>query len=73
MVLSPFAKPNFVDHTLTDQTSVMRFIEDNWMAGQRLGGGSFDAVAGSINGMFDWSKGNTPALMLDPKTGEVKS
>jgi phospholipase C len=73
MVLSPYAKSNFVDHTLTDQTSVMRFIEDNWMAGQRLGGGSFDAVAGSLNGMFDWSKGNTPALMLDPKTGEVKS
>lgn len=69
LVLSPYAKQNYVDHTVTDQTSVMRFIEDNWMAGQRLGGGSFDAVAGSINGMFDWSKARTDTLILDPKTG----
>lgn len=69
LVLSPYAKQNYVDHTVTDQTSIMRFIEDNWMAGQRLGGGSFDAVAGSINGMFDWSKARTDTLILDPKTG----
>jgi len=24
----PYAKRNFVDHALTDQTSVIRFIED---------------------------------------------
>jgi len=29
MVISPYAKPNFVDHTLTDQSSIIRFIEDN--------------------------------------------
>jgi phospholipase C len=69
LVISPYAKKNYVDHTVTDQTSVMRFIEDNWMAGQRLGGGSFDAVAGSLNGMFDWSKARTDTLILDPKTG----
>ena len=33
LVVSPFAKRNFVDHTLTDQTSVLRFIEDNWLDG----------------------------------------
>ncbi|OLP46662.1 phospholipase C [Rhizobium oryziradicis] len=69
LVISPYAKQNFVDHTVTDQTSVMRFIEDNWMGGQRLGGGSFDAVAGSLNNMFDWSKARTDTLILDPKTG----
>jgi phospholipase C len=68
-VISPYAKQNFVDHTVTDQTSVMRFIEDNWMAGQRLGGGSFDAVAGSLNNMFNWSRARTDTLILDPKTG----
>ena len=31
LVVSPFAKRNFVDHTLTDQTSVLRFVEDNWL------------------------------------------
>jgi phospholipase C len=45
LVLSPFAKKNFVDHTLTDQSSVLRFIEDNWKTGQ-IGGGSFDQIAG---------------------------
>jgi len=31
LVISPFSKQNFVDHTVTDQTSVLRFIEDNWL------------------------------------------
>ncbi|MEZ2128400.1 MULTISPECIES: phospholipase C [unclassified Sinorhizobium] len=70
LVISPYAKANHVDHTLTDQTSVIRFIEDNWMGGERIGGGSFDAVAGTLNSMFDWSKGETPKLILDPKTGQ---
>jgi len=43
---------NYVDHTLTDQTSVLRFIEDNWLKGERIGGGSFDALAGTLNNMF---------------------
>ena len=35
----------FVDHTLTDQSSVLRFIEENWGTGQ-IGDGSFDQLAG---------------------------
>jgi phospholipase C len=27
---SPWAKENYVDHTLTDQSSLLRFVEDNW-------------------------------------------
>ena len=56
LVISPFAKQNYVDHTMTDQTSILRFIEDNWLEGQRIGKGSFDAVAGTVNGMFDFSR-----------------
>jgi phospholipase C len=53
MVISPFAKRNFIDHTLTDQTSVLRFVEDNWLGGQRIQpGGSFDTVAGPITNML---------------------
>jgi phospholipase C len=70
LVISPYSKSNYVDHTLTDQTSILRFIEDNWIGGQRIGGGSFDAISGAIDGMFDWSKGGTPKLILDPKTGQ---
>ncbi len=73
LVVSPYAKVNYVDHTLTDQSSVTRFIEDNWLGGERIGQGSFDAIAGTLDHMFDWRKGNTPALMLDPKTGKASS
>jgi phospholipase C len=71
MVISPWSKANYVDHTLTDQTSIIRFIEDNWLHGQRIGDGSFDAIAGSVDNMFDFSHMNarTPYL-LDPSTGE---
>jgi phospholipase C len=53
MVISSFAKRNFIDHTLTDQTSILRFVEDNWVGGQRIqAGGSFDTIANSITGML---------------------
>jgi phospholipase C len=71
LVISPYAKVNFIDHTLTDQTSVDRFIEDNWLGGQRLGGGSFDAISGQLNNMFDWTRGDAQKLVLDPKTGKT--
>ncbi|MEA2210866.1 MAG: phospholipase, partial [Solirubrobacteraceae bacterium] len=38
LVISPFSRRNFVDGTTTSQSSVVRFIEDNWMSGQRIGG-----------------------------------
>jgi len=74
LVISPYAKQNYVDHTLINQASVVRFIEDNWLDGQRLGGGSFDARSGSIMGMFDFNRhGNghdeQRKLFLDPTTG----
>jgi phospholipase C len=72
LVISPFAKPNFVDHTLTDQSSILRFIEDNWLNGQRIGQGSFDAIAGTINGMFDFTQKPNPKLILDANLGTPK-
>ncbi|MBB5446725.1 MULTISPECIES: phospholipase C [unclassified Paraburkholderia] len=70
IVVSPWAKVNFVDDTLITQASVVRFIEDNWLGGQRLGGGSFDATAGSIMNMFNFSgSGNTAPLYLDENLG----
>ena len=71
MVISPWAKANFVDHSITDQTSVIHFIEDNWLSGQRIGQGSFDAIANSITQFFDFNKmRNNGTLILDPTTGE---
>ena len=74
LVISPWAKPNFVDSTRTDQTSILRFIEDTFLGHQRLGQGSFDAVAGSLENMLDFSRGsaqNTGVVQLDPDTGLV--
>jgi phospholipase C len=71
VVISPWAKENFVDHTVTDQTSVLRFIEDNWLGGQRIGQGSFDSLANSITQMFNFHEPREHGrLLLDPKTGE---
>ena len=71
LVISPFAKKNFVDHAITDQSSILRFIEDNWKLG-RLGNGSFDALAGSLVNMFDFDRHDERErrLFLDPITGE---
>src|SRR5581483_597537 len=70
LVISPFALENFVDHSVTDQTSVLRFIEDNWLSGQRIGQGSYDSLANSITQMFNFRTMRTNGrLILDPTTG----
>jgi phospholipase C len=70
IVISSWAKTNFVDHTQVTQASVVKFIEDNWLGGERLGGGSFDATAGKIDGMFDFGgSGKNAVLFLDDSTG----
>jgi phospholipase C len=70
LVISPFSKENFVDHTVTDQTSIIHFIEDNWLNGQRIRQGSFDGIASSISQMFDFNERGQERLFLDPNTGE---
>jgi phospholipase C len=76
-VVSPFAKRNFVDHSVTDQSSILRFIEDNWGLGRidikSTPNGSFDAIAGSLNNMFDFNRWeHNKKLFLDPVTGEPR-
>ncbi len=68
--LPAFAKRNFVDHTVTDQSSVLRFIEDNWGTG-RIGNFSFDTKAGSLLNLFSLggAEGEARRLFLDPATG----
>jgi phospholipase C len=73
LVISPFAKSNFVDHSVTAQSSIVTFIEDNWLDGERIGQGSFDASSNSITNMLDLSHKTGPAkaVYLDPGTGIV--
>jgi phospholipase C len=79
LVISPWAKSNFVDHTLTQQASVLRFIEDNWKLGfidgpvaPPAGTGSVDRHANSLDNMFDFEREpNLRPLILDQVTGAV--
>ena len=73
MVISPYARQNFVDHTMTDQSSIIRFVEDNWLGGQRIGNGSFDTIANSIASMMQFGQPTSCIryALLNDMTGEV--
>jgi phospholipase C len=72
LVISPWAREDYVDHTLTDQSSILRFIEEDWGLG-RIGGDSSDTQAGSLENAFDFNLGDSRAasVILDDTTGEV--
>jgi phospholipase C len=75
VVISPWTRDNFVSHNVTDQSSVIRFIEDNWLHGERIGGGSFDAIAGSLDapgGVLDFRTfPDFRRIILNPTTGAI--
>ena len=77
LVISSWAQKNYVDNTPTDQASITQFIEDTFLSGQRIGGGSFDATAGSLDKMFNFSNGaaapNPNVVLLNATTGAVTS
>ena len=78
MVISPWAKKNYVDNTVTDQSSVTRFIEDIFLGSTRIGGGSSDTVAGSLMNMFNFTTTagalpNPNVVLLNATTGAVTS
>jgi phospholipase C len=70
LVISPWARRNSVAHTPSDQSSIIKFVEDNW--GLPRISGSFDAIAGSLNNMFNFGPtgGKNGKLFLDPITGQ---
>jgi phospholipase C len=65
LVISPWTKTNYVDHTPVEQASILKFIEDNWLTG-RIGDSSFDQRAGKINGMFSFTHPNGKQVLLNP-------
>jgi phospholipase C len=75
IAISPYTKQNYVDHALTDTTSVMRFIEDNWNLGRipaSTSPGSFDALAGTLDGLFNFTTTPNPTarqLCLSDSSG----
>jgi phospholipase C len=77
LVISPWTRQNYVGHQPTNTASVVRFIEDNWLGGKRIGGGSYDAISHSIagpTGLLDFfTRPHFRPVILDPATGEVVS
>jgi hypothetical protein len=72
VVVSPWANPNFVDHTPTDQASILNFVETNWNLGfvdgptaPPNGQASFDRNAGTLANMFNFGgpPSTTPVLL----------
>jgi phospholipase C len=64
LVISPYARTNHISHTFTTQSSITRFIEDNWKLG-RVGDGSFDAKAGHLSTAFDFNHPNDVRVLLN--------
>jgi phospholipase C len=76
LVISPWTRGNYVSNNLTDTASITKFIEDNWLNGERLSG-SYDAISGNLDGPggvldFFVHPNDTP-LILNPSTGAVVS
>jgi phospholipase C len=76
VVISPYTRDNYVSGNLTNTTSVVKFIENNWLHGQRIPG-SFDATSGSLDapgGLLDFHvRPDFQRLILNPTTGAVVS
>ena len=76
IVISPYTRDNYVSSNLTDTTSVVKFIEDNWLGGARIKG-SFDATSGSLyapGGLLDFNvRPHLTPVILNPTTGAVES
>jgi phospholipase C len=78
LVISPYARVNHVDNNLTDQASIINFVEYNW----HLPGipGAADQVLSKLDrsqglpfdlaGMFNFEHPQADRLILSPVTGE---
>jgi phospholipase C len=61
IVISPWAKRHFVDHTQYETVSILTFIEKRWNLKPL---GTRDAAANPLDNAFDFSK--PPDLAFDP-------
>jgi phospholipase C len=62
LLVSPYARKGFVDHTTTDYTSALKFIEQNWRLTPLA---ERDREAASIAGAFDFTQPPRRPVLLD--------
>jgi phospholipase C len=74
VVISPYTRDNYVSGNNTNTASVVKFIEDNWLRGERIPN-SFDATSGSLDargGVLDFNTfPHFNPVILNPTTGAV--
>jgi phospholipase C len=61
LLISPYARPGYVDHTTLDHTSMLKFIEQNWSVAPLT---ARDRAATGIADAFDFSAGARAATLL---------
>jgi phospholipase C len=76
LVISPWAKPGFIDPTTLSFGSYLRFIEDRFLGRERLDPRTLsrpdsrptvrERLANPLNRAFDFSQEPVPPLVLDP-------
>lgn len=64
IIISPFARPGFVDHTVFTTSSLLRFVEDTFGLSTL---GALDARANSMMSSFDFAQHPLPPLRLTPR------
>jgi phospholipase C len=65
IVISPYARPHYVDHTQMDFDSVLRFVEDDFHLPSLT---ERDRTATSIRSSFDFTQPPSSPLVLKPRT-----
>ncbi|HTU72292.1 MAG TPA: alkaline phosphatase family protein [Trebonia sp.] len=76
MVISPYSRQNYVSSVNTNTSSVLKFVEQNWLHSESIPG-SYDATAGSIDGpggeLNFQQHPHVQPVILDPSSGAVVS
>jgi phospholipase C len=67
ILVSPYARKGYVDHTLLDHTSILKFIEENWNIPPLA---ERDSKANNFVSAFDFSASPRPPVLI-PATREV--
>jgi phospholipase C len=63
LIISPYAKPGYLSHTLYEHTSVLKFIETRYGLKALT---SRDAAASNMLDSFDFAQAPQPPLLLQP-------
>lgn len=67
LVISPYAKPGFVDHTVYDTTSLLKFIETRWDLEPLA---TRDANAADLSNLLDFAQTPGAAVAPAPNVGQ---